>query len=135
MLSVPERLSSSNLEGCLRHLLKNQTVRFFYPSTYYIISTRFLYYFCLCKSFKELFLFCLKAQISIFTNRKSAALDIAQVNLDCTRLQDFLGESGCKGTIFFNTLQIFRELFSRKHKSFRDYLQNNGLHLIIIYKA
>ena len=44
---------------------KNQTVCFFYPSTNCQLSTincqltkgtRFLYYFCLCKSFKELFL-------------------------------------------------------------------------------
>jgi len=33
----------------------------------------------------------------------------------------FLRESGCKGTTIFDTLQIFLQLFSEKHESFRDY--------------
>ena len=57
------------------------TVRFFYP-TYSLKVCRFLYYFCLCKSFKELFL----------SSR-------------------FL-ESGCKGTAFFRTTKTFRGKFS-----------------------
>jgi hypothetical protein len=32
-----------------------------------------------------------------------------------------LRESGCKGTHFFDTHQIFRQLFFEKHESFRDY--------------
>ena len=35
----------------------------------------------------------------------------------------FLGESGCKGTAFSDTLQIFRQLFFGKDESFRDCLQ------------
>ena len=32
-----------------------------------------------------------------------------------------LRESGCKGTHFFDTHQIFRQFFFEKHESFRDY--------------
>ena len=55
--------------------------------------SRFLYYFCLCKSFKELF-FCPAPQ--------------------------FLRESECKGTTNFDTFQTFKGKFYRNPKSFRD---------------
>ena len=58
-----------------------ETVRFFYP-TYSRKVCRFLYYFCLCKSFKELF----------FSSPRS--------------------ESGCKGTNFFRTGKTFSKKFS-----------------------
>jgi hypothetical protein len=34
-----------------------------------------------------------------------------------------LFESGCKGTAFFNTIQIFSKKNSQKHESFRECLQ------------
>ena len=74
-VSVSERLSS----------FKKLNGLFIYPST--SKSTRFLYYFCLCKSFKELFLF-VACQV---------------VFLIC----------GCKGTAFFLNYQKFsREIFN-----------------------
>ena len=88
------------------------------------MSTRFLYYFCLCKSFKELS-FCASTQIIDFSSRKSAALDIAQVNLALCSFAGFLSESECKGTTNINTLQIFKRKNSRKPKDFRDCLQLN----------
>jgi len=50
------------------HAQEKKTVRFFYPSTKK--STRFLYYFCLCKSFKELFLYRLTGRLSCLAGAK-----------------------------------------------------------------
>ena len=78
MLSVSERLSSISFrKGCLSNLFKE--LKRFVSSTQHthIKVCRFLYYFCLCKSFKELFL---HASVS---------------------------ESGCKGTHFFRTRKTF----------------------------
>ena len=61
-----ERLSFSIKFYTLFNLLL--TVCFFYPSTHK--STRFLYYFCLCKSFKELFLLCLPRSVSRLAGAK-----------------------------------------------------------------
>ena len=84
-ISVSERLSKISFQkGCLRDLSRNWNGLFFYPST--SKSTRFLYYFCLCKSFKELFLY--RAYQVVF--------------LIC----------GCKGTAFFWTTKTFPEKFS-----------------------
>ena len=55
MLSVSERLSSIKLKAPLQFLDGS----FLFHPTYSLKVCRFLYYFCLCKSFKELFLFCL----------------------------------------------------------------------------
>ena len=110
----------------------NKKLKRFVSSTQVLfMSTRFLYYFCLCKSFKEL-LFCASAQIIDFSSRKSAALDIAQVNLALCSFAGFLSESECKGTTNINTLQIFKRKNSRKPKDFRDCLQIR-LFLIILY--
>ena len=68
--------------------------------------SRFLYYFCLCKSFKEHFLF--KPQ------------------------PRFLGESECKGTTIINTIQILKQKNSQKHESFRESLQISNTHYILI---
>ena len=47
-----------------------------------------------------------------------------------TRLAAFLSESGCKGTAFSNTLQIFRQLFLRKYESFRVFGQNQKIYVL-----
>ena len=61
-----ERLSFSIKFYTLFNLLL--TVRFFYPNAHK--SIRFLYYFCLCKSFKELFLLCLPRSVSRLAGAK-----------------------------------------------------------------
>ena len=76
-----ERLSFSIKFYTLFNLLL--TVRFFYPNAHK--SIRFLYYFCLCKSFKELFLFAPPEKRFSF--------------------------SGCKGTTIFRTTKTFPHFF------------------------
>ena len=77
LVSVSERLSSIKLKAPFNIILT--VCSSVTQVLIYYISTRFLYYFCLCKSFKELFLYCHR----------------------------FL-ESGCKGTAFFRTTKTFR---------------------------
>ena len=74
---------------------------------------------CLCKSFKELFLYA-HAQDSDFSSRKPAVLGIAQVNLALLSLARFLSESGCKGTTFFRTAKLFPNFFALKRENFLD---------------
>ena len=79
---------------CLRTTIQFQEIKRFVLFTQEHFCSRFLYYFCLCKSFKELFLSVLS----------------------------FLSESGCKGTTFFLSLQTFSKKNSQKHESFRECL-------------
>ena len=67
---------------------------FNYPST--PKSTRFLYY------------------LSVYGNLSKNSFFSAH--------RPVLSESGCKGTAFYNTSQIFRQLFFKNGKDFRDYL-------------
>ena len=92
-LCLRTTIQDSFQKGCLRNLSRIETVCFFITQEH--LCSRFLYYFCLCKSFKELFL--------------------------NVRSQERFLLSGCKGTTIFDTLQIFRRLFSIFNKSFRDY--------------
>ena len=92
----------------------------FYPRT--SKSTRFLYYFCLCKSFKELSIL-LPTQNFDTSCRKSTALSKPQIHLVLHSLARFLGESECKGIKNTNTLQILKQKNSRKRESFRESLQ------------
>ncbi|MDD7462341.1 MAG: hypothetical protein PUK67_07760, partial [Prevotellaceae bacterium] len=55
---------------------------------HHIKQTRFLYYYCLCKSINELFHKC---------------------------PDNFVLESGCKGKEFFNNMQEFSENNSKKY--------------------
>ena len=57
-------------------------------------------------------------------------MEIFQRTLSYGAHRSFLSESGCKGTAFSDTLQIFRQLFSKKREDFRVCLQNECLHLI-----
>jgi hypothetical protein len=50
-------------------------------------------------------------------------MEIFQRTLSLSAQRPFLSESGCKGTAFSDTIQIFRQLFSKNDESFRDYLQ------------
>ena len=86
-----------------RCLCPRTTIQYQVKSTLSIISltglftqehfcSRFLYYFCLCKSFKELFLKCQRKKMR---------------------------ESGCKGTTNFNTLQILSQLFKSFNEFYR----------------
>ena len=46
----------------------------------------------------------------------------------------FVRKSGCKGTVFFNTLQMFRKKSSRKLIVFRVILQNKGKKRVFLGK-
>ena len=50
-------------------------------------------------------------------------MEISQRTLSLGAHRRFLGESGCKGTTFPGTIQIFRQLFFKDDESFRDCLQ------------
>ncbi len=80
---------------CLRTTIQIQEIETVCSFTQEHFCSRFLYYFCLCKSFKEHFISALS----------------------------FLSESGCKGTTFFLSHQTFSKKNSQKHESFRECLQ------------
>ena len=77
---------------------------FNYPSTK--ISTRFLYY------------------LSVYGN-------LSKNSLFCLPQPGFLGESGCKGTTNFDTIQILKKKKSREAKTFRELLHFKGIPYII----
>ena len=71
--------------------------------------------------------FLLPKHLYIINNIKALASCTTSVYVNLSKNSFFsanaqkLRESGCKGTTIFDTLQIFRRLFSIFNKSFRDY--------------
>ena len=72
--------------------------------------------------------FLIPKHLYIINNIKALASCTTSVYVNLSKNSFFLcyhpkkkRESGCKGTTIFDTLQIFRRLFSIFNKSFRDY--------------